>query len=153
MKSFPLADFRTSTSQEISGRPSPDLLDVIYDCQRRQDWYQEFAQSEGYDKLDFVDSMTTEMPPQEAAADIGKHLGFDPAGKKISTSEDACRYLIRCAEEAGILVMVSGIVGSNPRRTLRLEEFRGFALSDPWLLSSLSMAEMDHRPQYFHASP
>ncbi len=41
------------------------------------------------------------------------------------------RLLIRQAEAAGILVMVSSIVLSNTRRPLNLAEFRGFALADP----------------------
>jgi Zn-dependent peptidase ImmA (M78 family) len=44
---------------------------------------------------------------------------------------DALRRFIEQADGLGILVMVSGVVGSNNRRRLDPEEFRGFALADP----------------------
>lgn len=36
------------------------------------------------------------------------------------------------SEELGILAMVSGSVPNNHRRRLDVQEFRGFALADPW---------------------
>jgi transcriptional regulator with XRE-family HTH domain len=43
----PIPDFRTIGNERI-GRPSPDLLETIYICQQRQEWYRGFAQSEGF---------------------------------------------------------------------------------------------------------
>ena len=50
--------------------------------------------------------------------------------RRLATWEDALRQFIQQADDAGVLVMVSGVVGSNNARKLDTEEFRGFALSD-----------------------
>lgn len=50
--------------------------------------------------------------------------------KNTATWEEALRKFINQVDSAGIMVMVSGIVGGNTRRKLNPEEFRGFALSE-----------------------
>jgi Zn-dependent peptidase ImmA (M78 family) len=46
------------------------------------------------------------------------------------TWTDALRRFIEQADALGVLVMVNGVVGSNNRRKLDPQEFRGFALAD-----------------------
>ena len=40
------------------------------------------------------------------------------------------RELTRNAEQSGIMIMRSGVVGNNTHRPLDVEEFRGFSVSD-----------------------
>ena len=66
------------------------------------------------------------------AARVRLALGFDVEERRqIPTWTDALRRFIGQADARGVLVMVSGVVGSNNRRHLDPEEFRGFALADP----------------------
>jgi Zn-dependent peptidase ImmA (M78 family) len=48
----------------------------------------------------------------------------------LPTWTDALRQLVARAEDAGVLVMATSIVGSNSHRKLDTKEFRGFALAD-----------------------
>ncbi len=126
----PIPDFRTMDGRP-PGRPSPNLLDTIYLCQRRQDWYREFARLEGHDPLPFIGSVTSAGDVVRIAADIRAALQLDPEERRtLPTWTDALRHLIGAADALGVLVMVSGTVGNNTHRVLDPAEFRGFALSD-----------------------
>ena len=126
----PIPDFRTIASARIH-RPSPDLLDTLYICQQRQEWYRDFARAEGEDRLPFVGSSDLTSDIAETAARMRTALGFDFAERRqMPTWTEALRRFIEQADLLGVLVMVSGVVGSNNRRKLDPAEFRGFALSD-----------------------
>lgn len=127
----PIPDFRTIGSESLE-RPSADLLDTIYLCQQRQEWYRDFARTEGESPLPFVGSVTLASDVEETGALIRSALGFDlEERRRTPTWTEALRRFIGLADELGVLVMVSGVVGSNNRRKLDPEEFRGFALVDP----------------------
>ena len=127
---IPIPDFRTVADARLDD-PSANLLDTIYLCQQRQDWYREFVQSTGGEPLDFVGSAQPNDDISETAARIRRFLGFDiEERRRFPTWTDALRRFIGQADALGVLVMVSGVVGSNSRRSLDPLEFRGFAMAD-----------------------
>jgi Zn-dependent peptidase ImmA (M78 family)/transcriptional regulator with XRE-family HTH domain len=127
----PIPDFRTAGNVHI-GRPTPDLLDTIYLCLQRQEWYRECALAAGEPPLAFVGSARLTDDDVGTAERIRKALGFDLEERsQLSTWTDALRRFIEQADALGVLVMASAVVGSNNRRKLDPVEFRGFALSDP----------------------
>ena len=128
---MPIPDFRTVTNAHV-GHPSPDLLETVYLCQQRQDWYREFARTMHEPALDFVGSARLEDDIVETATTMRHSLGFDlEVRRRLAAWTDAQRRFIEQADALGVLVMVSGVVGSNNRRGLDPQEFRGFALADP----------------------
>jgi Zn-dependent peptidase ImmA (M78 family) len=127
---LPLPDFRTMRNRAV-GMPTADLLDTIYLCQQRQEWYRDFKRLTGEEPLDWVGSMTTLTPVVEAAASIRERLQFGLEDRlSYRTWMDSLRELAEHAEELGVLVMISGIVASNTHRVLDSEDFRGFAIVD-----------------------
>ena len=129
-ESIPIPDFRTIGSDQIA-QPSPNLLTMIYMAQMRQDWFSEYARAENLPAIEFVNSATTDTPPEIQASKIREMLRFDFIYRKNQkTPDEELRYLIQNVESFGILVMASGIVNSNTSRKLDVKEFRGFTLCD-----------------------
>jgi Zn-dependent peptidase ImmA (M78 family) len=126
----PIPDFRTLPGAP-KGRPSPDLLDTIYLCQQRQEWYREFARTMGEAPLAFAGSARVTDDVVATAATMRRALAFDlDERRRLPTWTEALRRFVEQADGLGVLVMVSGVVGSNNRRKLDPDEFRGFALAD-----------------------
>lgn len=126
----PIPDFRTIAGKGV-GRPSPELLDTIHDCQRRQEWYQRYARSSGLEPVAFAGTAKLTDDPETISGRMRKLLGFSVAERaSFPTYENALKQFRQQAEDAGVLVMASGIVGSNTHRPLDPDEFRGFALAD-----------------------
>ncbi|MBQ7607004.1 MAG: ImmA/IrrE family metallo-endopeptidase [Desulfovibrionaceae bacterium] len=128
----PIADFRT-IGNLVPHRLSVNLLDTIYLCQRRQYWYRNYAIENGMTACDFVKSTTMQSSHRVIAQGMRERLHFAlDTQKKMKNWEEALRYLVSCVESCGILVMSSSVVGSNTNRTLKVEECRGFSLSDEY---------------------
>jgi Zn-dependent peptidase ImmA (M78 family) len=130
VENIPIPDFRTVGNTHI-GHPSPDLLETIYLSQQRQEWYRDFSRSMRETPYSFVASVVLDDDEVTVAEKIRRTLGFDVENRRqLPTWEYALRQFIGQADDAGVMVMVNGVVGSNNRRKLDHEEFRGFALSD-----------------------
>ncbi|MBN1670991.1 MAG: ImmA/IrrE family metallo-endopeptidase [Kiritimatiellae bacterium] len=130
VEQVPIPDFRTVGNTYID-HPSPDLLDTIYVCQQRQEWYRDYARSMGEKACPFVGAANVGQDSQAVAEGIRRALGFDVAARRrMRTWEEALRQFSEQADELGVLIMVNGVVGSNNHRKLDPEEFRGFALAD-----------------------
>lgn len=131
VESVPIPDFRT-VADKIIARPSPDLLDTVYICQQRQEWFASYARTVHEPAIAFVGSASRTEAPIAVAARMRAILGFSiDERRRLRTWADALRSFITQAEDIGVLVMVNGVVGSNNNRKLDPDEFRGFALSDP----------------------
>ena len=114
----PIPDFRT-VGNEYIGHPSPDLLETIYLCQQRQEWYRDYARSMGETACPFVGAANLTQDVVTVAGRIRQALGFDlDARRRMRTWEEALRQFIEQADEAGVMVMVNGVVGSNNHRKL-----------------------------------
>lgn len=131
VEQLPIPDFRTVAGAGVA-RPSPDLLETAYICEQRQEWYRDFARSTGEAPLPFVGSLTVKDNVVAAASEMRTTLKLDlERRRELATWSEALREFIGQADERGILVMSSGIVGSNTHRKLDPQEFRGFAMADP----------------------
>jgi Zn-dependent peptidase ImmA (M78 family) len=104
------------------------LTDVLY----KQAWYRDYLLEQGVIALPFVGKFTVEDGVQEIADDMAKTLHLTGKDRNnVGSWEAFLRLLINHAEDAGIWVMRSGIVGNNTHRPLDVQEFRGFAVVDP----------------------
>lgn len=130
VENIPIPDFRT-IKNEYTVRPSPNLLDTIYMCQQRQEWYHDYARAMGEEPLSFVGAVSIKDNVVVTATKMRQFIGFDiDERKKMPTWADALRQFIDQVDSIGIMVMCSGVVMNNNYRHLNPEEFRGFAMTD-----------------------
>lgn len=127
---LPVPDFRTRQDDKVR-RPSPNLIETIFEMQRRQDWMREFLVEEGHKELPFVGTATVGERIKPLAQRMRQTLQLaDNWAEQQPNWEEALRFLREQIEKAGILIFMNGIVGNNTRRKLDPEEFQGFVLVD-----------------------
>jgi Zn-dependent peptidase ImmA (M78 family)/transcriptional regulator with XRE-family HTH domain len=125
---LPLPDFRTL---ERNYRPTPDFLELLNDVLVKQDWYREYITDLGEPPPKFVKSFTIDSKVSDVAASIRKNLGISQALRQsVRSWSEYLSALTRNAEDVGVLVMRSSVVGNASRRKVSAREVQGFAASD-----------------------
>lgn len=131
-ESLPLLDYRTVDSLELQ-RPSRNLVDTIHNMEQVQDWTKDELISDGADPLGFVGSMSESSTVDEFVACIRRLLELPVDWFAFSKSPEESFRLIRSKiSDAGVIVMMNGIVGNNTHRPLVIDEFRAFAVVDDY---------------------
>ena len=125
---LPINDFRTV---DDPAPVSSNLLEIIYEAQRRQEWYREHLIAAGSGPLVFVGKITIETPVERAAQEICETFEIGPRLSIVSEDWKANLLLhIEALEERGVLVMRGSNLSSA--RKFSVEDFRGFALCDDY---------------------
>lgn len=126
---LPLPDLRTVGSAPAEPLDS-NSRDLVEDVLFKHGWFVDHLIHRGHDPLPFVAKFKTTDRAVDVAADIRQRLDLDGAAQASPNWEVYLRLLIDKAEDAGIWVMRTGIVGSNTHRPLSIKQFRGFAIAD-----------------------
>lgn len=129
---LPFTDFRRVKNRRRQG-VSPELMDTIHLMRRRQAWLREEQIEADVAPLGFVGSARLGDDPVAMGRDMRRVLGLDDGWTGLASNWTVAVGKLRSAIEGlGIMAVVNGIVGNNTRRKLDVDEFRGFALSDPY---------------------
>lgn len=129
VESLPIPDFRTVAGRDVH-QPSPELRDILSQVLKKQEWYRDYLIDNELPANPYVGSISVETPVSQAVLSIRTALRVDTP--TAGSWEEYQRALIDAVENAGILVMRSGIVGNNTHRKLHVAEFRGFAITDDY---------------------
>ena len=126
----PVPDLRTINDYYLRNY-SVDLHDVISDVIRKQDWYRDYLKENDSPQIPFIGKYNSHSPVDEIACDITETLKLTLDDRMISRNwEEYFKLLVNRVESTGVLVMRSGIVGTNTHRILDVNEFRGFTICD-----------------------
>ena len=128
---LPFADFRTVENQRVQGI-SPELMDTVHLMRRRQAWLREESLEAEAEPLAFVGAASLSDAPAAIGREMRRVLGLlDGWARRVPNWTAAVGELRKTIESVGVMAVINSVVGNNTRRKLDVDEFRGFALSDP----------------------
>lgn len=101
--------------------------------QRRQSWLRERLIEEEGEPLGFVGSARIRDDAESVGREMRRIVGLGEGwATEIRSWQGAVGELRRVIEGLGIMAVINGVVGNDTHRPLKVDEFRGFALSDPY---------------------
>lgn len=129
-KKATLPDFR-QTSQ--STHLTRDFTDTYEDIEYKLNWYKEYLQDFGIThNLSFIGRFNLRDNVEDVARDISETIHFDiNKALKLPNKDAYFSFVSKLVESIGVLVFKNGIVKSNTKRKIDINEFRGFCIIDP----------------------
>lgn len=125
---LPIADFREGYGGGSDDEASVNLLAVLHQSLRRQEWYRDYAIDNGFAEVAVV-GRSANMSAMAAAADMRAALNYEVA-HRVGSWDDQRKRLLTAFEALGGLTVVTSMVENNTHRPLDPGEFRGFSLVD-----------------------
>ena len=127
---FPLLEYRTIDSTSAMN-PSRNIIDVMHDMEQVQDWARNHDIEEEQQAPEFIGSQKNNVDTEDFAEYVRTVLELEIKWYENSKSAvESFKTLRDKISQAGVIVMMSGIVGNNTHRPLDINEFRAFAMVD-----------------------
>jgi|FLOH01.1.fsa_nt_gi Zn-dependent peptidase ImmA (M78 family)/transcriptional regulator with XRE-family HTH domain len=124
-----LRTIRDSAPQEISAT----FRELLYEMDRKQQWYKEYVLESGELPLDFIGKFNINTNSEEVIADIRNTLNWSSGfASSANVKDEYIKEISLKAEAAGILIMRNSVLANNTHKHLYVSEFRGFAISDKY---------------------
>lgn len=123
-------DFRRAPGMKAP-EYDPTLDALIRDIRGRQGIVKDLLEEADLNKVDYVASVTMDVPPVELARRIAERLGFSLAAFRGQVNTKAAfSYLREKVEASGTFVLLLGNLGSH-HTNIPSGVFRGYAIADP----------------------
>ena len=117
------------SGKEPSAKVSLNVYHTIQILKDRQIWLTEHMEESGYEELPFVGKYNLDSNVIEIVNDIRNTLELQTNwASKHPTWERTLDFLTYKIEEIGVIVTFNGIVENNTKRTIDVDECRGFVL-------------------------
>ncbi|MEA2019965.1 MAG: XRE family transcriptional regulator [Campylobacterota bacterium] len=127
--SLPIPDLRTFNNEPIN-ELSPEFKMTLNDIILKQKWYKDYILENEGDEKYFLQQYTIKNTKESIIHNINQTLNLEKYIAKSLQKRIFLNKIIYEIEKLDILVMKNGIVGSNTQKSLKVSEFRGFAIYD-----------------------
>jgi Zn-dependent peptidase ImmA (M78 family) len=127
---MPITFFR-SGEQATTGLFDLNVYDTVLMLEKRQAWLRDYLEHNGNSPLPFVGAMETGNSVPAIVDHIRATFALEEHwASACPTWEAALARLVEVIEDAGIIVVFNGVVGSNTHRPVPVNKCRGFVLVD-----------------------